>query len=194
MWTYTGMTTVFVKRNPPLIQNWGFMTPQGQGGLTVDMVNFFPPSFGRSPKNCELMVGFFWQRLYVNIRLVDGQFSIETATHSLSHDPLHQVRAKIVMTHKNEMCAMNCMIIHSQKQLAEWTIDIMAQFYVCWLSVWLRCDFSAADVQSNTHKPCTVLKQPTEMYRNNRNNRFLFNVLVSNSTTLVMQCMVDLAA
>ncbi len=48
-------------------------------------------------------------------------------------------------------------IIHSRKQLAQWAVDVTAQFYACWLSGWFRCNFSAADVQSNTSNPCTVL-------------------------------------
>ena len=31
--------------------------------------------------------------------------------------------------------------LHSKKELAHWTVDITVQFYVCWLSIQLRCNF-----------------------------------------------------
>ncbi len=40
----------------------------------------------------------------------------------------------------------NPLVIHSQKQLAQWAAEVMAQFYECWLSDGLRCNFWAADV------------------------------------------------
>ncbi len=48
------------------------------------------------------------------------------------------------------MCPTVSLGSHSQKQLAQWAVDVTAHVYACWLSSWLRCNFSAADVQSNT--------------------------------------------
>ncbi len=40
--------------------------------------------------------------------------------------------------------------LHSHKQLAHWAVDVTAWFYVCWLSSWLKCNFSAAYIQCST--------------------------------------------
>ncbi len=54
--------------------------------------------------------------------------------------------------------------LHSQKQLAQWAVDVTARFYACWCTLssvtpsgqykyrtspFLRCNFSGADVQSS---------------------------------------------
>ncbi len=55
--------TVFVKRNAPLIQNWGFVIPQGGGSLTVDMVDYLYGGFKETQCFGFLHLQPFWSYL-----------------------------------------------------------------------------------------------------------------------------------
>ncbi len=41
-------------------------------------------------------------------------------------------------------------LLHSQKQLAQWAVDVTAHFYACWLSGWVRCNFFRRIVDSTS--------------------------------------------
>ncbi len=52
-------------------------------------------------------------------------------------------------------------LIHSQKQLGQWAVYVMAEFYACMLSGWLECNFCTAYAQPNGGGTYTVLNQLT---------------------------------